>query len=405
MPRFKYKAKQMNGEIVEGELESASKSAAYTSLQKQGFFPTWLEEIKEGTKLQTLAAFFPKRIKKRDLAGFTRGLAGLVDAGVPLSQALTILKEEVQNKALAELIRILHQEVMGGEAFSEALAKYPQIFSSLYIHFIYAGEISGTLPKVLTELDEFFEQEEELRGKIQAALAYPLAILGFGILTIWFLLVFITPKIVSVFVAMGQALPIATQILLIISRAIQEKWWVLLLVVVVGSFFLKGFYQSRKGRLWIDNMKLSIPFSRELELKLEISRFCRTLALLLHHGIPIMTAIRAANDILNNRVISEEITALQGKVKEGESLSGAMARCKTIPKDVKSVIAVGEESGRLEQALGKLGDYYFREVNQKLKIVMSLIEPLMILLLGGMVGFMVIAMLLPIFEINLGSTR
>jgi type II secretory pathway component PulF len=328
-----------------------------------------------------------------------------VDAGVPLSQALTILKGEVQNKALAELIQILHQEVMGGEAFSEALAKHPRVFSSLYIHFIYAGEISGTLPNVLTELDEFFEQEEELRGKIQAALAYPLAILGFGILTIWFLLVFITPKIVSVFVAMGQALPIPTQILLIISRAIQEKWWVFLLVVVVGSFFLKGFYQSRKGRLWIDNMKLSIPFSRELELKLEISRFCRTLALLLHHGIPIMTAIRAANDILNNRVISEEITALQGRVKEGESLSGAMARCKTIPKDVKSVIAVGEESGRLEQALGKLGDYYFREVNQKLKIVMSLIEPLMILLLGGMVGFMVIAMLLPIFEINLGVAR
>src|SRR3989338_4254645 len=213
MPRFKYKAKQKKGEIVEGELESASKSAAYTLLQKQGFFPTWLEEIKEGAKLQTRVFSFPKRIKKRDLAGFTRGLAGLVDAGVPLSQALTILKEEVQNKALADLIQILHQELMGGAAFSEALEKRGDVFSSLYTHFIYAGEVSGTLPKVLTKLDELFEQEEELRGKIQAALAYPLTILGFGILTIWFLLVFITPKIVSVFVAMGQVLPIPTQIL------------------------------------------------------------------------------------------------------------------------------------------------------------------------------------------------
>ncbi len=401
MPKFNYKAKKTSGEWVEGELESANKSGAYALLQRQGFFPTLLEESKDQAVSETGHWVYSKKIKWKDIANFTRGLADLLDSGVPLSRALTILKDEVTHRALKNLIQVLHEEVLGGSSFSSALAKHPRVFSSLYTNLIYSGETSGTLPTVLNELNSFFEQEEELKGKIQVAMAYPLLMLGVGAITIGILLVFIIPKIVSVFVTMGETLPIPTQILLAISQFLRQRWWFVLVCLFSAGVITRQLYRSTQGKYWIDRVKLSLPLFKDLELKSEISRFCRTLSSMLHNGIPIMTAIHVSNDIVMNQVIAREIASLHGQIKEGESLSEAVARCKTFPKDVKGVIAVGEESGHLEQTLGKVGMRYLREVNQSVKIMTSLLEPAMILFLGSLVGFIVIAMLLPIFEISL----
>ena len=396
----------MTGEVVDGELDAVSRAAAYALLQKQGFFPTLLEEAKEhATGLRALTVA-PKKIKKKDVAEFTRGLADLLDSGVSLARALTILKDQVKsNKPLLELINLIHQEVIGGNTFSSALAKHPKIFPPLYSSMIYSGEVAGTLPAVLNELEQIFESDEEIKSKVKSAMAYPVMMAIVGIGTVWILLAFVIPKLAKMFADMGQALPFLTQMLLTAS-AIASRWWYVFLGGVVGGWvFLRQFYRTKPGRLLIDKIKLSVPVFKDLELKSEVSRFARTLSSMLHSGIPILTAMKIVTDILSNQVIVHELAGVQVELKEGSSLSDALKRCKTIPLPVKNVVAVGEESGNLEASLKKTGEAYSREVERTIKVLTSLMEPAMILVMGLVVGFMVVAMLLPIFDINLAGVK
>ncbi len=400
MPNFKYRAKKTSGEFVEGELEAVNSTAAYLALQKEGFFPTLLEEVKEQKTIHRLFSTTVKRVKRKDLAEFTRGLADLLESGVPLSRALSILKDQVQSKSLGRLILVLYQDVVGGETFSAALAKYPNVFPVLYSNMVYSGEVAGTLPAVLGELEALLESDEEIKAKVQSAMAYPLIMAVVGVGTVWALLAFVIPKIAKMFADMGQKLPLVTQLLLDTSAIVSQFWYVFLIAAVIGGAMFQQFYRTKPGRLFVDQIKLNTPIFKELEIKSEVSRFTRTLSSMLHNGIPILTAIKIVTDILTNQVIVQELSGIQGDLKEGVSLSNALKRCKTIPLAVKNVVAVGEESGNLESSLRKISEAYSREVERTIKTLTSLMEPMMILVMGLIVGFMVVAMLLPIFDLK-----
>ena len=402
MSKFKYRAKKISGEMITGELEATNKNAAYTGLQKQGFFPTFLEEVNDQTNGLRSLITVSKGIRKNDIGHFTRGLADLLNSGVSLARALTILKNQVpHNKPLLELIDWVYQDIIRGNTFSDALAKHPKVFSAFYCNMVYSGEASGTLSSVLNELDQIFERDEEIRVKIQSAMAYPIVMAIVGIGTIWILMAFVIPRITHMFADMGQPLPILTRVLAAISAIASQWWFVFLIGGIVGLGLFLQFYRTKPGKLLVDRIKLSIPLLKEIELKSEVSRFTRTLASMMHSGIPILTAIKIVSDILSNQVIANEISAIQAELKEGESLSNALKHCKTIPLAVKSVVAVGEESGNLESALKRTGEIYNKEVDRTIKVMTSLMEPLMILVMGLIVGFIVIAMMLPIFDIKI----
>ncbi len=330
-----------------------------------------------------------------------RQLSDLLEAGLTLFGALQIIRDQTENPHLREIVAGLGSHIREGTSFSEALAHHPKVFPPLFVSMVRSGEVGGLLPRVLARLADFGEEEEELAAKVRSAMAYPALIFFVGIGTIFILLTFVIPKLVSLFEEVGQALPLPTRILIGVSQVLASTWWLLLAIVIIGIFLIRQVAHSQQGRFVLDRIKLNLPVWGPLIRKVETARFARSLGMLLGHGVAILQAVEVVTQTMVNEELRRGVERIRGQLEGGTSLSQAMRDSQVFPPFVINMVAVGEESGTLDRSLLKIAEAYERQADRAMKLMASLIEPVMILVMGLIVGFIVISMLLPIFQIDL----
>ncbi|MBN1872569.1 MAG: type II secretion system F family protein [Candidatus Omnitrophica bacterium] len=401
MARFAYRAKKGPKEEITGYVEAENKNVALHILTSQGLYPFSIhQEDADHSAVKKNPFLRFARISIRDISIFTRQLSDLLEAGLPLLKALTVLHKQTSNRLLKRVISDLRDTIQDGSTLSDSLKKHPRIFSSLYVSMVKSGETSGSLENVLLRLAEFQESQDELNSTVSRAMAYPALMALVGLITIFVLITFVIPKIVSMFQDLNQALPIPTVILLNISNFVRNFWWILIGLVLLVYFTFARMFKTEEGKLMVDQFKLKIPVAGQLTLRAEIARFARTLSTLLSNGVPILEAMGVVIDIMENEILKRDARLAQREVREGSNLADGLNKGAYFPVFVTNMIAIGEESGTLEKALLKVAMAYEREVDKTIKVMTSLLEPLMILTVGLVIGFIVIAMLLPIFEIS-----
>lgn len=382
-------------------MEAENRQSVIHRLQTTGFFPI---EIKEHAgrreKNISLSRLLGKRIKPSDVAMFNRQMSDLLSAGIPLSRALSIASTQTANDSFKTMLQQITSDVQSGDSFAKALSKHPKVFSKIYISMVRAGEMGGMLNSVLERLADFAEMEEELKGKIKAVLAYPLIMVIIGSAAISILLIVVIPKIVKIFADMGQALPLPTQILIQISGIIGNYFWVVLIVLGIAFGVFTHVLKTEEGKLLFDRISLSTPLIGQMLLKREIARFGRIFGQLLKNGVPILTALEITKDVLKNVIVKKEVERIHGELVQGSGMAKPMRESAIFPPVVTNMVAVGEETGKLDDVLLKISFSYETQVDRSVKTLTSLIEPLIILCLGILVGFIVISMLLPIFTLE-----
>lgn len=401
MPTFFYEAKNGPKEVVKGTISADNKSAAIQKISQMGYYLLSLVEEEEALKAaQSYKTFFSRGINLKEITDFTRQLSDLLEAGITIAKALDILQSQTANKRLKKIISDIRDFCVSGNPLSNALSRHPKVFSKLYVSMVRSGESGGMLEGILRRLSDFNEKQLEIQTKIRTALAYPILMAVVGFSTIVVLITFVMPKMVVMFADFGQALPLPTQILLFISSAIRNYWFIILIFLAALFMALRKIYDTAEGKLTIDRFKLNFPIIGQLVKKVEIARFTRTLATLLENGVPILDALNIVLDTVESAPIKKDIEKAYSAVREGASLAHGLGASSIIPPAAINMIAVGEESGHVEKSLLKVALGYERESDESIKIMMSLLEPILILTMGAVVGFIVISMLLPIFEMN-----
>ena len=401
MPKFAYEVKKDSKEIIKDTLIAENRSAAIQKMSKAGYYVlTMVEEDKISNETVNQSVSLFNRVGLKDITTFTRQLSDLLESGFVIARALDIVCNQTENMRFKKIIADIRDFCIAGNTFSSALARHPRVFSDLYVSMVHSGETGGALENVLKRLTDFNEKQLDIQTKIRTSLAYPILMSIVGCGTIIVLLTFVMPKMMVMFSDLDQALPLPTQILLGISYVLANYWWMVISGVIVIIIGVMKIYSTNEGKLAIDAFKLKIPLAGKLIKKIEIARFSRTLATLLDNGVSILEALSIVSDTMSNAVIRQEITKAAVAVREGQSLARGFHESKVIPLAVINMISIGEDGGNLEKSLFKLAEINERESDEAIKILMTLIEPLMILVLGLIVGFIVMAMLLPIFEIN-----
>jgi len=401
MPKFIYKAKKNPSEVIESTILADSRDSAIQKLSASGCFLVSIDEFMESKDSPGKNKnVFQSKVSLKDVTNFTRQFSDLLESGMSIVKALDILRSQTENKRLKEIISEVKDSCMDGNPLSDALSRYPKVFSGLFVSMVRSGETGGVLGNILRRLSEFNDSQLEIQTKIRSAFAYPILMSIVGSLTIVVLLTFVIPKMVSMFSDLGQNLPVPTLILIGISGVMSNYWWLILSLGFAAAFVFTKLYKTGKYKLIIDNFKMKVPIFGNLIKKTEIARFGRTLATLLDNGVPILESLDVVSNTVNNTVIKCDIKKAAIHVKEGAGLAYGLSKSAVIPPLVVNMIAVGEESGLVEKSLFKVAESYERESNAAIKVMMSLLEPILILVLGLIVGFIVIAMLLPIFEIN-----
>jgi len=401
MARFIYSAKKGPEKEVGGYIEAESKKAALHKLTEMGYFPISIHAEGEAGPAARKASFRLWRgVGINDLSVFTRQLSDLLEAGLPILSALSVIQKQTMNRYFQGVIGEIRDSVQDGKPLSVSLKKHPRVFSGLYASMVKSGEEGGNLEGILLRLAEFQESQEELNATVRRAMAYPALMAAVGTATIFLLMIFVIPRIVAMFQELNQALPLPTVVLLNISYFIRDFWWALAGLYLLAHFAVLRIAAAREGKLIIDRIKLGFPVMGQLILKAEIARFARTLSTLLASGVPILEAMSAVIDIMENEALKRDARLSQKEVREGSGLAKGLEKSSYFPAFAGNMIAVGEESGRLENALLKIALSYEREAERSVKILTSLLEPVMILTMGLVIGFIVIAMLLPIFDIS-----
>lgn len=403
MPIYEYTAFNSSGKTVAGIVDADSSRSARVKLRHTGIFVTELREYTKSKDTKAGAFFsipFFKKVKTQDISLMTRQLSTLVGAGLPVVGALTALSEQTENSHLKKIITNVREKINEGSSLADALEEYPKYFSNIFINMIRAGESSGALEIVLLRLAEFLEKQLALRRKIQATLAYPVIMMAIGSLVLFFLLAYVVPIVTRMFAETHAALPLPTIILIAVSGTLQRGWWLIMLSMVLAVFGIKRYSNTEKGIYVMDRIKLNLPVFGNLIRKTAISRFTGTLGILLKSGIPILKSLGIVSAIVDNVIISDAIDTARKNIKEGEDIASPLKMSKLFPPIVIHMIAVGEKSGNLEDMLLKITEAYDSEVESAVQGLTALLEPIMILVMGVVVGFIVLSILLPIFEMN-----
>jgi general secretion pathway protein F len=400
MPVFVYKAADRRGQTVDGVMEAPDARAVVERLHKEAYYP--IRVAPHGERASWLASLAPAtRVRQRDLLALTQQLATLFEAGLPLDRALSILLELADGPRVKAIVSDLLHSVRGGASFSEALAKHhPRPFSRLYINMVRAGEKGGVLEVSLRRLAEFLEARAAFNEAVISALAYPLVITTVGAGAIIFLMTFVIPRFATIFQDLGQTIPLPTQILLTVSAALQTYWWVGGILALVGVLAWRVWTANPEGRLAWDQTLLRLPLMGPLTMKVETARFARTLGTMLRSGVPVLGAMGVVGDMMSNQAVGASVSRLAEGVKRGGTIAAGMQQHGTFPPLAVHMVRVGEETGRLEEMLLKVADTFETDVRTELKRVLGLLEPAIILGMGVLVAFIVVAMLLAIFSIN-----
>jgi general secretion pathway protein F len=401
---YEYKALNEKGKELSGIVEAESRISAAQVLKKMALYPLAIDEATESTvergKKSLSFSTILERIKRRDISVFTSQFAALVQAGMPVVDAFEIVIQQTEKSSVRRVLSVIKEEVNKGVNLADAFRLFPKYFPSLYINMIRAGEESGSLEIVLARLADFLERQIEMRSRITATMAYPTLMLIVGSTVVFFLVTFVIPTVSGIFKEMNQALPLPTMVLLSVSGFLKVAW-LYLLIALIGLFLVfKSYSRTAKGKAAMDRLKLKIPIFGTQYKKTIMTRFTRTLSTLLGNGVPVVTSFDIVKSIIDNTLISAEVEKARDAIREGKEISKPLAASGIFPPVIVSMIAVGEKSGQLEEMLNRVSSIMEAELDSSLRRLMSLVEPLMILLMGCIVGFIVISILLPIFEMN-----
>jgi type IV pilus assembly protein PilC len=396
MPMFEYTARNATtGQITKGQVEVASKEEVTAYLRKNRMI---MVNVREAPKQINFKMPGGSRIKTRDTVIFTRQFATMINAGLPLVQSLSILAQQTENKALAEVTRQVVYDVEAGNTLADAFSKHPKAFSDLYVNMVAAGEAGGILDTILLRLATFLEKNDALVRKVKGAMVYPGVIISVAVVAISVLLVFVIPTFQTMFASVNLQLPLPTRIVIGLSDILIHFWWALAGVIAAAVFAVRRWYASPQGRKQGDTLLLRAPVLGDLLRKSSVSRFTRTLGTLISSGVSILDGLEITAKTSGNRVIHDAIMESRQSIAGGETIAAPLEKSKVFPPMVISMIAVGEQTGGLDEMLTKIADFYDEEVDVAVSALLSLMEPLMIVVLGVIVGGMVVAMYLPIFD-------
>jgi len=405
MPAFAYRARMLTGGLTEGTIDANDQRSAMDQLRSQKLVPL---EVTEATtpimeRLMALSPFKPK-VSSRELVLFSRQLSTLVSAGVPLVQGLTILEEQVESKLFKTIVHAIKEDIEAGQSITDALKKHPNAFEELYVGMIKAGEVGGILDVILERLSSYLEAAENLRSKVKGAMMYPLVVSIIAGSVTLFLLMGVIPTFTKIFSGFGAELPFITQMLVDLSDNLQKYWYIVFSIPIVLVVFLKQYGKTEMGRRNLDAIMMKVPIFGILLKKVAVAKFTRTLGTLIKSGVPILQALETVAKTSGNKVIEIAIMTARESVKEGERIAVQLRKANIFPPMVVQMVAIGEETGNLDTMLSKIADFYDQEVDVAVKTLTSMIEPIIIVVMGAVIGFIVIAMFLPMFELgNLAS--
>ena len=408
MPVYAYKGLNDSGRNVAGIVDADTPKSARQKLRGQGIFPTGLTEerqsesgktVSSATSRGDIGAYF-QRVTPQDLALMTRQLATLVGAGLPLVDCLGALIEQVDNARQKRILSQVREHVVEGGNLADAMRMHPQVFNDLYVNMVRAGEASGALDIVLIRLADYTERAAALRSKVRSAMTYPLVMGFLSLAILLFLLSYVVPKVTKIFEETQQELPGITVVLLTISDFTAQYWWLIIVCGGIAFIAARAWVGTPKGRLRFDDWTLKVPYFGKVLKKVALARFARTLSTLLDGGIPLLQSLDIVKHVVNNTVLKNAIESGRDSIREGQSVAEPLRKSGHFPPLLVHMIAVGERSGELEQMLSRAADAYDNEVEASVNALSSVMEPLLVVFMGGLVAFIVIAILLPIFELN-----
>lgn len=397
MPNYKYKVMNNEGEKLEGSFKGANKNEVLAMIQDNNYYPISIEEISEISEKDVLQSL--KKVKTRDLYIFCRQFHTMINAGANIATCIDTLKMQSSNVLMREALKQVYEDIQKGITLSEALKKQPEIFPELLVNMVETGETSGKLDLIMERMAAHYERENKINNKIKNAMVYPviLGVLSIGIVI--FLVAFIMPIFIEMFQGSGVQLPLPTRISLAISSGIRKNWYMIILIIIVAIFLVKTYSKSENGKLFFHSLKLTNPLTKDMNTKIITARFTRTLSTLLYSGIPLVQSIEITAKVLGNKVVENRMEDVKTRVVKGENLSDSIREIKLFPPMLISMINIGEESGALDDILDKTANFYDEELDAALKRMTAMMEPLMILIMGLIIGFIVISMMLPMFDV------
>jgi type IV pilus assembly protein PilC len=383
----------MGGDIQQGEIELPSKEEVLAFLHRQKMIPVSVREKQKGISFSIGSG-----VKTRDIVIFTRQFATMINSGLPLVQSLDILAEQTENQALRKAIQDVLYDVESGHTLADAMGKHPKIFSELFVNMVAAGEAGGILDTILLRLATFLEKNDALIRKIKGAMIYPAVILTVAIGAVAVLLIFVIPTFQTMFDSAGIPLPLPTRIVIGMSQVLQSFWWAILAGIIGAVFLIRYAYTTNGGRLFLDKLLLTFPILGDMQRKAAVARFTRTLGTLVSSGVSILEGLEITAKTAGNRVIHDAVMGSRASIAGGETISGPLKESGVFPPMVVQMINVGEQTGGLDEMLSKIADFYDEEVDAAVEALLAAMEPIMIVFLGGIVGGMIVAMYLPIFD-------
>jgi len=396
MPIYKWEGKTAKGALKKGEMEAPSEAALRIHLRQQNIIPTKISSKRKDINISL--PFFKKKVQQRSVAIFTRQLATMIDAGLPLVQSLEVLSSQQENNLFKNIIREIREDVEGGSTFAGALKKHPATFNDLYTNLVVAGEEGGILDTILGRLAAYIEKAEALKKKVKSALIYPATIVTVAVAVVIILMLFVIPVFETMFSSAGQSLPLPTVIVLSISKMIKKYIIIFIPAVIVLIFLFKRYYKTDSGKAVVDRLLLSLPVFGPLFRKIAVARFSRTLGTLVSSGVPILDGLSIVSRTSGNRAIETAIMNARASIREGETIAEPLSRSGLFPPMVIQMIAVGESTGALDSMLAKIAEFYEDEVDVAVANLTSMLEPLLMVFLGVVIGGVVVAMYLPIFN-------
>jgi type IV pilus assembly protein PilC len=396
MPKFAWEGRLPQGGFRKGELEGPNETAVRAYLRQQQIIPTKI--VKKATEIKITLPFMKGKVKKKSLAIFTRQLATMIDAGLPLVQSLEILSQQEEDETFQEIISTIKNEVEGGATLAAALQKHPKVFDDMYVNLVVAAEEAGTLDVILSRLATHIEKMEELKKKIKSALVYPVMIVTVAIGVTIILMVFVVPVFEKLFAGIGSTLPMPTRVVIAVSNIFKSYLPIVIAIVIILVIVGQRYYKTENGKRRIDDLTLKLPIFGELLRKVAIARFARTLGTLVSSGVPILESLNIVAGAAGNKVVEEAILRGRISISEGQSISEPLSQSGVFPMMVTQMISVGETTGSLELMLNKVADFYESEVDTAVATLSSMLEPVLMIFLGVIVGGLVIAMYLPIFK-------
>ena len=397
MPVFLWVGTTKKDEVKKGEIEAADEAAVRNILRRQGF-KTIQVKNKPKDLLENIP-FLQGRVKEKDVVVFCRIFSTMINAGLPLIQCLDLLAQQEQNKTFAKIIRTVKEDIEGGTSLTDALKKHPKVFDELFVNLIAAGEAGGILDVILQRLSSYLEKAMKLKARVKSAMTYPIAVLVISFAVIALLLIKVIPVFKKMFEGMGGQLPGPTQMLITASEFAQSYWWVIVGIIIVIGIAANRFYSTSKGRWVVDSALLRLPVFGPLVKKVAVAKFSRTMATMMSSGVPILEGLNIVSKTAGNVVIEDALQKTRQSISEGRSIAEPLSETGIFPPMVVQMISVGEATGALDSMLNKIADFYDDEVDAAVEAMMALLEPAMMVFLGGIVGGMIVAMYLPIFKL------